>query len=345
MALLWADGFDHYGGAVARMFDGVYSQLEGVSLSTNRVRTGTHCALINCLANDSGMRRVLKAEKTAIGLAYAFDLTQLPTDAFSLGLLQCLDKYNAQLLTVSVMPTGAITVRQGNRRGTVLAESDPEVVMPLSYQHFEVSIQGSNLEIRINGVTEINMTDLDLSSPIAQVYVGGMYGFPKLGASNVYMRVDDLICRDDEGDDLNTWIGDKKCYLRMPDEDGPDQDWTPSVGSEAWPILDNIPPVDSQYLTATGPGQKVSVGVSAFPGDIVSIAGLYVVARLWKTDAGNAKVSIDVEADGIETDPMPLALTNAPRYYGRPLTINPSTGMPWTVSQLNDANVDLTRTE
>lgn len=345
MALIFADGFDHYGGDVARMREGVYAQLEGVSLVTGRKRTGTHAAQIWVIENDSGMRRVMPTAGKKFNIAFAYDINALPTDAFSLGIMQFLDAFNGQMLTISVMPTGAITVRQGRRDGTVLAMSAPETVLPGSYMHFELALRNSNLEIRINGDTVINMTDLALSSDVAQVYIGGMYGYPKLGGLGVFARVDDLVAADDVGTSFNTWIGDKKVYLQKPDRDGTATDWTPSVGTEAWPILDNVPPIDSQYITAKEVDEKTSVGLEPLPEEVVSISGVYLVGRIWKNDAGTAKVSIGVDSGSASAPDADISVTNAPRYYGRAFTEDPDTLMPWTASGLNDAFPSLTRTE
>lgn len=344
MALMWADGFDHYGGITARLLDGVYSQIEGVALSAANPRTGGYAMRVSPIANNSGARRVLPAETTKVGFGYAFNLSALPTDTKSLMLGQFLTKENTVILTITVYPTGAVAVRQGGWQGTLLNLSGPEVIMPGSYQHFECSLDDSNLEIRVNGVTVINMTSLPILPPTAQIFVAGGYGYPKGGAL-VTMDVDDLFCRDASGATVNSWVGDKKVYTRMPDEDGPDQDWTPSVGSEAWPILDNVPPIDSQFVTATTVGDKTSVGFAAFSSDIVSIAAVYVAARLWKTDAGNAKVSVDMVSGLDDTANDPKAISNAPRWYGQVFEVDPATAMPWTIADLNASMVRLERKE
>lgn len=345
MALIWADGFDHYGGVIARLRDGVYSSLEHASLVTSPARTGSRALQIWSGGNNSGARRVLPAETDNVGFGFAFNINNLPTDTTSCALGQLLAKNNDQLATICIYPTGAVAVRRGLRGGLVLAESAPEVIMPGSYQHFECAVDGDNLEIRINGVTVLNLTNLQLLWPIAQLYIGGCYGYPKSGAAMIDMTVDDLYAWDKSGSKVNTWVGDKKVYTRMPDEDGPDQDWSPSVGTEAWPILDNIPPNDDQYLSATDPGDKVSVGIAAFSSDIVSIAGVYVAARMWKTDAGNAKVSIDMVSGAEATENEPVAVSNAPRWYGKVFEEDPETLMPWTITSINNALVRLERDE
>lgn len=343
MALLWADGFDHYGSNAARLLDRVYSEINGVTLSTAKPRTGAYAARIQVVANNSGLRRVLPAETEKLGFGFPFNISALPTDTRSLSLGQVLSKTNAPLFTISVMPTGAVIVRQGGWQGDIVAESGAEVVMPESYQHFECSLDEANLEIRINSVTVINMTDLVLSAPAAQIMLGGSYGFPKIGATSIIMDIDDVFARDGSGATVNSWVGDKKAYTRMPDEDGPAQDWTPSTGTTAWQILDNVPPVDTQYLTATDVGDQVEVGFAAFPDEIVSISAIYLAARTWKTDAGSAKVSIDMVSGGDATDSVSIPVTNAPVWYGRPFDVDPETSMPWTIPSINAATARLER--
>ena len=148
MALMWADGFDHYGGVTARLLDGVYSDISGVTLSAANPRTGGYAMRVQVVNNSSGARRVLPGETTKVGFGYAFNLSALPTDAYGLMLGQFLTKENAVLLTVSVYPTGAVAVRQGGWQSPVVRLSGPEIIMPGSYQHFECSLDDSNLEIR-----------------------------------------------------------------------------------------------------------------------------------------------------------------------------------------------------
>lgn len=343
--LLWIDGFDHYGGDVARLRDGVYSQVQGVELSAVGARTGARCAFITPSVNDSGMRRVLPETAPVVGVGFAFNLTNLPTDSTSVALCQILDENNTPAATLTVMPTGAVQLRAGGRTSTVSAQSAAEVILPGSYQHFEVELGDGTCEVRINGVTVLNSASSGVSLGYAQVMLGGCMGFPKTGAGLVRMYLDDAFARDGSGSINNSWIGDQKVYTRMPDEDGAEQDWTPSTGSAAWSILDNVPPVDSEYVNATTAGDRTSVGFDAFPTEIVAISGVYTASRIWKTDAGNAKVAVDIISGASESAQPEHPVSTAPRWYGDMFETNPATGLPWLVTDLNAAQVVLDRIE
>lgn len=343
--LLWIDGFDHYGANVARLRDGVYAEVNYVTLVAVNARTGPRCASISAGQNDSGMRRVFPATTTVAGVGFAFNINQLPTDSTSLALCQILDENNALVATLMVMPTGAVQLRRGGRTGTVVTQSAAEVVLPGSWQHFECEFGPGTCEVRINGVTVLNTAASTVVGGFAQVMLGGCYGYPKMGAIAVTMLLDDVFARNAEGSVNNSWIGDQKVYTRMPDEDGPEQDWTPSVGAEAWPILDNVPPDDAAYLNATAAGERVSVGFAAFPDEIVAISGVYTASRVWKTDAGNAKVAVDMIVGASETAQPDHPLSTAPRWYGDMFEVNPATTLPWLISDLNTAQVVIDRIE
>lgn len=344
--LLFADGFDHYGADAARMLDGVYSEITGVSL-VGGARTGARCVKVQVGYNDSGMRRVLPGDRTVVGMGYAFNLNFLPNGPRGLALAQFLTKTGARIGTITVLPTGAMEWREGGRDSTVVATSAP-VLRAGSWQHFECEMRADvgAIEVRIDGVTRLSVVASAATGDIGQVYIAGCYGYPKTGATGVDILVDDLFCRDDLGGEVDSWIGDKKAYTRLPATDGPEQDWTISVGDQSWAMLDNVPPQDgTEYLTADTAGKTVSVGIAPFPTDIVSISGVYVATRLWKNDAGNAKVSIQVESGSSATANPTHPISTAPVWYGDVAAVNPATGAPWLISEINALRVAITRDE
>lgn len=345
--LLWIDGFDHYGPNASAMLDGVYSSLEGVTLVNQGARTGLRAARVEMVVNNSGLRRVLPGKRSVVGLAFGFNISALPTDPSSMALAQFLDEEGKIISTLTVLPTGSVQFRKDGRAGEVVGTSAP-TILPGAYQHFECEVSGSSgaAEVRINGVTILSTASSGATGEIAQVMVAGCYGYPKTGALGISMLVDDLACRDNLGTKNNGWIGDQKCYTRFPDQDGLELDWLPSEGVTSWPMLDNVPPLDAtQYLQASEAGKRTAVGIASFPTEIVAISGVYTATRLWKTDAGNAKVAVDIISGGVETSHNNHPISTRPAWYGDITELNPSTGAPWLVTEINAAEVLLERIE
>lgn len=351
--LLWIDGFDHYGSSTSRMLEGAYAQATQVSLSDVNPRTGDRHVRLSG-GYESGLRRVFGADREVVGIGYAFRLSALPGNSTSVCLASVRNNANTPQLSIMVTSTGQVRVTDGTGQGAVLA-TGPVAVVAGSYQHFECRIAladedtAASVEVRINGVTVLNASGLAVSvkGPMAQVLIGcsgqGVFGFPSS------MDVDDLFAWDGEGTANNDFVGDKKVYTRFPSSDGAEQDWTPSVGSDGFAMLDNVPPQDGvEYVEATTGGtggDRSTFGLADFPEEIVSIAGVYVQTRLFKTDAGAASVAVGMISAATEESGAEHPLSTSPTYYGDIFEVDPATSVPWTLSALNAAQLLLERTE
>ena len=79
--------------------------------------------------------------------------------------------------------------------------------------------------------------------------------------------------------------------------------------------------------------------------EIVSVRGVFLATRAFKTDAGNAKVRTGVMVDSAETLNPEHALSQAPVWYGDVFELNPATALAWSVDDLNDLQTVIERTE
>lgn len=349
--LLFMDGFDHYGpvnfqGVALRQ--GVYAE---TNLGTGGVkpgiaRTGTYALQITA-DNSPGVRRVLTdgAVETC-GVGYAFSLGGLPTDNSSLGLLQWKTDANVNLATIMVSSIGQLILQRGSNGGPEIARSEVCIYAD-SYQHFEAARSPAGIEVRINGVTVLNVADPGLAGDTAQVKIG-TNGVALLGMLNSPLTVDDLFCWSGEGPNNNDFLGDVKVYTRMPTSDGPVQEWEPAIAGPGFAMIDNVPPLDgSEYLSAPPASgiRRSEFGIADFPEEIVSVRGVYLATRAFKTDAGNAKLRTGVQVDAADELSPEHALSMAPVWYGDVFELNPATDLAWSVDDLNDLQTVIERTE
>lgn len=354
MALLWADGFDHYGAVVGYLTQGPYASVSQVALSSANPgpRTGERCIRI-VGGVDTGVRRIFGEDKDVAGVGHAFILPTLPTNNSSVCLASFRTAGNVSLVSLGVGSTGQLILKRGefDTGGVVLATSSP-CVLSGSYQHFECRAEIADgvcsFEARINGVTRLSVVGAVVpEGKSAQVQIGtsgqGVFGFP------AYMGVDDLYAWDDTAGGTADFLGDKKVYTRFPASDGALQDWVPSVGSDGYAMLDNNPPVDGvDYLTAANLGSandRSEFGIAMFPAEVVSVAGIVIATRLFKTDAGNAKVLVGVSSGGAEAVGEEHALSTAPTWYHDVFETDPDTGTVWTLAAVNALTETLERTE
>jgi hypothetical protein len=353
MSLLWADGFDHYGAVIGYLTQGPYAYTSQTALSSANPgpRTGLRCLRISG-GFETGVRRVFGGDVDVAGVGFAFILPALPSNDSSVCLASFRTAGNVVLASVMVGSTGQIILKNGEGTGAAIASGVP-CVLSGSYQHFEVRAEiddnEASVEVRINGVTRLSVVGAAISvgGKAAQVSIGtsgqGVFGFP------AYMGVDDLFAWSDVSGGTADFLGDKKVYTRFPASDGALQDWVPSVGSDGYAMLDNNPPVDGvDYLTAANLGSsndRSEFGIAPFPAEVVSVAGIVIATRLFKTDAGNAKVLVGVESGGVEAVGEEHALSTAPTWYHDVFETDPDTGSVWTLAAVNALTETLERTE
>lgn len=354
MSLEWMDGADHYGDDEELLTQGVYAEVGSTTLSTLNPRTGARHFRITA-GNNGGLRRVFGNVRGTIGVGYAFYIPSLPTNSNSLCLAQIRDNGNLPVMSLGVSTTGQIVAWDGPNSSSfgIIRGASAPVILARSYQHFEARMSNNTVEVRLNGVTVLSVSGTfaggnqsPAPTQFAQVQIGApglaITGFPP------YFDVDDLFCWNALGSTNNDFIGDKKVYTRLPVSDSAmsgEDDWPTNVGGDKWEVLDNVPPNDESFIEAAAPGPVQVCGIGDFPSQIVAVAGVMVVTRAWKADAGNAKISVGVISGGsVETgDDHPLSM--APTYYHDPFDIDPETDAAWTVNGLNGIETRLERTE
>lgn len=350
MALEWFDGCDQYGGVAARLLDGVYAETNGVTISSANPRTGQRHFRVAAIVNDAGFRRVLTAPRASFGVGYAFSITSLPTDQDSFALLQARNAKNKAIFTVLVGPSGDLYIRNGGRGGAVIAIYPNPAVFANAYQHFELKFD-DGFKLLMNEVLLIDSAimpaGIDGGVVATSVKIGNG-GYPLTGALDITWDIDDLYCYNMTGDINNDLIGDCKVYTRFGNADLPQQDFDISVGNDAYKMLDNVPPMDgSEYLSAEGRDlpKRAAFALPDLPLEIVEVKGVLVSTRMFKTDAGPAKLTAGIKSGSSEAVSPVHAISMAPVWYSDVFDRNPATSGAWSLSAVNDISVFIERIE
>jgi hypothetical protein len=343
MALLWMDGFDHWGtGATGRsnMLDGAYAEVNTNSGPTNsRSRTGVNsCFLTPTGTIGLGLRRVFPGStKTVAAVGYALWLNELPDDSNELSLVSFRNTSNGARVTISMDTTGRATVIQGGvdfPSDPVLHTTDAPVFVAGAWQFLEcrADVVG-DIELRVNGVTVISLAGQSWASSgnFAQVIIGP-------SADGVSMWIDDLFAWDDTGDYNNDFLGDRRVLTILPDADTLQADWSISGAADGYAAIDDIPPDDdTSYIESDTINDVSEFEIAELPAEVVSVAGVFTQAYMRKTDAGEGSVQVSMVSAAIGSPPMPAvalgvdrAMTTAYTYYQDIFEEDPATGAPWT---------------
>jgi hypothetical protein len=347
MALLWCDGFDHYG-VIGNLTEGVYSDLSGQTLSTGNPRTGTHA--LN-FAGSAAIRRVLGGAKTTVGIGAAFYYNALPSANNNTRIFQFNDVANAAQVTIGLQSTGTITVKRGTiNTGTEIGVSASPAVTTETYQHIEAVVFFSNtvgtVEVRVNGVTVISLTGVDTVNTAnvecsQVVFTGGVSGA-------VNGSVDDVFCYDDTGSFNNTFIGDRRVLTLFPDADTIQADWTVVGAANGFDAINQASPDgDTTYISAGVPGSPTDIsefGMENLPAGVSAISGVVLVNMSRKTEAGIANAQMSVISGASETAGTDQPMTEIYTYRQDVFEIDPASAAPFTPSEVDALLIKADRT-
>jgi hypothetical protein len=348
MALLWCDGFDHYG-VIANLTEGVYAEVSPTSgLATTNVRTGTRALSFGAA---SIVRRVLGGAKTTVGMGAAYYLNALPSGNNNQRIFEFRDTANAAQVAIGVQSTGTISVKRGGVGGTEIGVTASPVITAETYQHVEALVFFSNtvgtVEVRVNGVTVISLTGVDTVATAnvecsQVVFSGGIGGGAQGGV------VDDVFCYDDTGSFNNTFLGDRRVLTLFPDADTIQADWTPvGSGTGFGAINQATPDGDTTYISAGVPGSPTPTsefGMENLPAGVSAISGVVLVNMSRKTEAGIANVQMSVISGASETAGTDEPMTEVYTYRQDVFEIDPASAAPFTPSEVDALLIKADRT-
>lgn len=357
--LRWMDGFEQYGTNETHLLEGVggaaaWSQVTGeFTLSTANPATGTsHIRMASGGAvGGSTFRRAIGQAVQVSGFGYRFSIDDLPVtedvnnlDA-NLQMASFRDVSNVTQCRLQMGTEGSISAY---RSDTFIDRSNP-VVAAGGYHHFEAKSKIHNsagyIEARINEVTVLNLTGIDTqtsanaeTSQIAIREGGTTTETAQFG----FMDIDDCFCWDDDASDLeNTvvdFVGDKGCYYLPVNADTAEADWLKSSGVTGYQLIDELDPIDSDYIGDSSGVARSIFQVSALPANVAEVIAIMPVIRARKEESGTVTLRGGVVVGSDESYTSENSPSTVFAYMGpTPKTIDPSTGVAWA----NDANPDL----
>lgn len=342
--LLFADGFEHYGGDESAMLAGLWGALtthDGgtITLSTTVARTGT-TSLKMTSGNLSGSiqdaRLAFGTTADTCGIGFGVYLPNLPSSNQQVG-FQLRNASNVAILTGCIQSDGSICMRKGNHTGTIVDVSDA-ILSAGTFNHIECkavfdTVAGA-LEVRVNGVTKLQIGSLNLGADGAATGDLMIFDFPT--GFTVYWA--DLFVWDDTGTENNDFIGAQRILTIMPDADTAQADFTVVGTTDGFDAISDIPPDgDTTYLYSATVGDKSDFALPTLPPELTAIAAVFVpaMAKLDAAGIGNLLISMVSGASDAPGNDNPL--TTGYTYYKNVFELDPDTSAPWTKSGLEAA--------
>jgi hypothetical protein len=374
MALLWCDGFDHYGTDTNNMLDGAWANVAAdngtanVRLSTTHPATGTHGIRFrqNVGGDTTSIRKVLPAASNKLGVACRVWLDQLPTTNTVVAVAVFLtDNAERGHVNAYIDSNGGFRFYRGHNfdssdtLGTLIAQSDPDLVVAGAQQHIEIQVYLHDtlgwVRVAVNGTHVYEATGLDTKYDSSDCY---SIGHGNTGTPGADWYLDDVFYYDFVGDSAvdtdfvpatdgsgvaTNYIGELQVIYCPMDGDTAEADWVPSTGTDEYAMIDEVDPNDADYVSSTTAGDLSEYDITDLPEDITYIRGVQLIGRMSKSDAGTALTQFGMKSVAATEDATERPITVEPTYWWDFMNVDPDSSARWTRESLNAAWFRLTR--
>lgn len=354
MAILHADNFSIYGTNAALMLNGIYAASNGSLINDPDGISGGKVFQMGHGSNSFSqtLRYAFQNGATmTAGAAVRMWLYNLPpNDTKSCYPITLASTGNEILVTLKVASNGALILTCDS----IEYRTPVPVVTANGWYHIEGKFSLTagapkytmDVEIRVEGQTVLELNDI--SAPAAAFGQFSPATHNNSDAAHTF-PIKDLVIWDGSGTQNNNFLGSVLVTTLTVASDV-SLNWTPSTGSTGAPILDNIPPNDTQYIVAEDlPLPAPYVGVlTDLPAETTSVKALISFVRASKSDGGDGSLQtslISSPDDAPATvDGSNRPITVAATYWRDIFELDPKTGAPWLPGSVNAAQIKINRT-
>jgi hypothetical protein len=346
MARIFMDGWEH--GHPTALWDAWYLQSATLSLPTvvsasGLGMTGNYCLDLGIYS--ASFIKVLGSNFTEIYFSflarYTDELYTADIFSFSNG------NINVGRLT-SLAAHGPVRVYGDASFNFVLATGSTNITSNVTHHfcgYFKLADSGGRWVVYVDDNLEIDFTG-DTKTGTSSTFNWLMLSDSKTGPLHRYYRYyDDLIL-----DSTTMPTSKNKIFGLFPSGQGNSSQWGTSVSTFNYALIDEAPPVDADYVSASTIGLVDTYNLTDVPSlypPVGTIKNIQVVARVKKDGTPSAqKVGVVVRTNSTDYVSSALSLKNGFSDPGSCISnmweTNPSsTGVPWNVTAVNSLQIGI----
>lgn len=328
MALLFADGFDHYTSGSQK-----WDFVSGGSFSTNFGRLGSVGLE---LGGNQAWGKLLGTNASTLVAGTNFKTTRIDSGQPQ-GILGFYDNGSNQCNVTLNAGSMFLEVRRGS---TVIATSGFKNLR-YGYNYYiefkaDISSSGS-YEVRVNGETWISGSGANLQST-ANAYANRLYiNSPVVGVT-VNCDYDDVYVCDTTGAQNNNFLGDVVVQALYPNGNG-NYGALSRGGTDSgtnWGQVDESPPnSDTDYVFSANVGDKDTYAMTNLSNSTGTVKALQLLYFARKDDAGTRTVKGKIRSNVTDSDGANTNLSTSYIYYRDIFELNPDTSTAWTPTTIN----------
>ena len=374
MALVFADGFDGYGGSTTYFYRYGYTSVGGLDSGQGRfggiaVRLSSLNAYIgnfqtpifNIKTND--VRLALWTKSSNFVYSSSRPIIRLTDQSSAFGFSVGLDS-SGRLVVQNIKTSTDFGASDGSVRAVNVDSFNPITISDGQYHHIEVRFIASNTAtglvqawvdgkmthdyqnvITVTGTTDTvnNSTTMNLSAALI-----GFSSYTFGGSASAYW--DDIVIWDNEGPEMNTSIrlGPHRIRSLFPVANGTYQQFRGVANTGGnWNAVDSIDD-DTSYAEGNTAGLKDSYTFTTINSNPTLIHALTIRSHLRNPDVGDKNFSIFLKSGDLEVNSNTQIMNVPFSYYFAPNAgnaivyhTNPNTGTVWTASTLANTEIGI----
>jgi hypothetical protein len=359
MALIWADfpsgNPGLYGTDVSLLTSGIYAAVDTgfagffIVDDPDPNITGNVIAFEYYSGNLKSFRFAVPTPTATLGVGSRIRLNNLPRVVPVIHEFR--SNTNNAIVSINLLTNGQLQARylrtgEPDNTGTILGTSSNAVIIANAWQHVETKVVISstigNVEVRVEGVTVLNLTGLNLGgNNIAEFAICGQKNDVFTGN---FLYTKDLVIWDGTGSNNNNFLGSVS-IIPMTVTSDISLNWTPSTGTTGWDLIDEAPPNTTDFISASSTLPAAAVmALSNLPTDITSVRGIVTITRATKTDGGDGNLQVGLKNGASTALGTNRGITSAYTYWRDVFEVDPVTSAPWTVTSANNAQIQFNRT-
>lgn len=336
-----------YGTDILLLSNGVYSVVSGIQLQEDPDPnvSGIVMRYDDFSQDATKLRKILPTEQPTVGIAIRQWKDRLENTSWAI----CFNNIGAsRQVSITTDSSGRLVVKTGTpRTGPVIGSTPMNTIVLNAWQNIEFMATRGNptgsFEVRVEGVSVLTIagvnTGADLFAQVEFTHTGN-----NSGSGNFFFK--DLRIWDGSGGWGDTFPGNTQVIDLGPVSDV-SSGWSKSTGTSDFAILDNVPPIDAQFIfapeTPSIPAPAI-VGLSNLPEEVTSVRSLMTIYRGKKSDGGDANVQTSLISNGLLSNGANRPVTTAFTYYWDMSHLDPNTGAPWTPPAVDAVQLRINRT-
>ena len=239
---------------------------------------------------------------------------------------------------VTINGNAGLSVYKGN--GTLLGQTANNLLAIDVWAYIEAnSVLGDttgDVTIRVNGVSQLALTNVDTKNGGTDTKYDSVRITPTFAGSSY--AIEDIYICNSLTTRHNTFLGDLRVGVSLPNGTGANSGFTPSSTGANWTKVDENPPSSTDYVSSTSTGTKDSYNfANASTATVSEILGVVCSPWVAKSDAGQTRFMRPLAISGASTAyGTSRAVSTSYRTYDHVFSVNPS-GSTWTVASFNAA--------